>query len=107
MKKLILFTNLIFFPQVKDLFAQTFDSATRAPSIGGLFLWSFTALWFLIFGLIFLVSFLGIAFWIWMLVDCAKRKFEKENDKTVWLLVVALAGWIGAIIYYIMVKRKK
>jgi hypothetical protein len=62
---------------------------------------------FLIFAFIFLFSIAAMAFWIWMLVDCAQRKFKKENDKVVWILVIVLTHWIGALIYYFMVKRKK
>lgn len=49
---------------------------------------------------------LPVIFYIWMLVDCAKRKFKEENSKVVWILVIALAGLIGAIIYYFAVKIK-
>ncbi len=46
------------------------------------------------------------AFWIWMLVDCVTKNFKKENDKIVWVLVIVLAGFVGAIIYYFVVKSK-
>lgn len=52
---------------------------------------------------------IGIAllgFWIWMLIDCAQRTFPGENDKLIWILVVVLAGWIGAIIYYFVGRKK-
>lgn len=60
--------------------------------------------------LIFLLS-IGLAiflfvFWILMLIDCVKRDFKKENDKIVWILIVALLHWLGATIYYFVVKRK-
>ena len=60
-------------------------------------------------GLLFLPLFmfiivLAFLFWIWMLTDCAKRNFKKENDKIVWILVIALAQFIGALIYYFMIK---
>lgn len=69
-------------------------------------IFSFWFLWMLFVGLLMLVNLLGIALWIWMIVDVAKRDFEKENDKMLWILVVVLAGWIGALIYYITIKRK-
>jgi len=46
-----------------------------------------------------LVSFLFLGFWIWMLVDCIKNEPEEGNDKIIWILVIALTGWIGALIY--------
>lgn len=52
-----------------------------------------------------LLVFAFIAFWIWMLVDCVNRNYKKENDKIVWVLVIVLAGIVGAIIYYFIVKK--
>ena len=56
------------------------------------------------FGLLFicafaLVALAGIAFWIWMLVDCATNEPSEGNDKVIWILVIVLTGWIGALIY--------
>lgn len=45
-------------------------------------------------------------FWILMIVDVAQRKFPEHNQQLVWILVVVLASYIGAIIYYFVVKRK-
>lgn len=61
----------------------------------------------LIFFLAFAIAILGTIFWIFMLIDCAKRKFKEENDKIVWILVLALTSWIGAIIYYFVIKNKE
>lgn len=47
----------------------------------------------------------GITIWIMMLIDVVKRKFPNDNDRTTWILVVALTGWIGALIYYFIIKR--
>lgn len=64
----------------------------------------------LLFILFWLVIIAGIIFsmilWIWMLVDAVKRNFPSENDKVIWIIVIVLAGIIGAIIYYFVVKRK-
>ncbi len=111
MKKLIFFIITTLFFQAEDVFTQTSDSGAQVAAIlGGLFIWGIAFFWFLLWFLFFIgifsFSFGVIAFWIWMLVDCAKRKFEKENDKTTWILVLTLSGWIGAIIYYVMIKRK-
>ncbi len=49
----------------------------------------------------------GLVFWIFMLVDVVQREnWEHENDKTTWILVVVLAGAIGALIYYFTVRKK-
>jgi Phospholipase_D-nuclease N-terminal len=44
----------------------------------------------------------GLAFWIWALVDCVRvpdDSLYQSGTKLVWVLVIVLAGWIGAIIY--------
>jgi prolipoprotein diacylglyceryltransferase len=92
---------------VREVFAQASSAEEKLRSVfTGLFITGFGFFWFLFVIFIILLSFFGIVLWIWMLVDCAKRKFENENDKTTWILILALTGWIGAIIYYVMVKRK-
>lgn len=45
-------------------------------------------------------GFIALAFWIWMLVDCLKYEPSEGNDKLIWVLVIVLANWIGALIYY-------
>ncbi len=74
---------------------------------------SFASLFGIFFGFIWILWFFWMAimigafvFWIVMLIDVVQRKFPKENDKIIWILVVVLAGIIGALIYYFMVKRK-
>jgi hypothetical protein len=49
--------------------------------------------------------------WIIALVDCAKREnlefpSPSENSKVLWILIVILAGGVGAIIYYFVVMKK-
>jgi len=57
----------------------------------------------LILFIIALAVFLFV-FWILMLIDCAKRNFKNDNEKVVWIIVIALLGAIGAAIYYFVVK---
>ncbi|MDO8509058.1 MAG: PLDc N-terminal domain-containing protein [Nanoarchaeota archaeon] len=58
---------------------------------------AFTGAWFVI-GIIIL------AFWIWMIVDCAKRKFKNDLEKIIWILVIVFAHWIGSLVYFIVVR---
>jgi hypothetical protein len=46
----------------------------------------------------------ALIFWIIMLVDSIKHKYKDKDDKIIWVLVIALLGIIGAIIYYFVVK---
>jgi len=41
-----------------------------------------------------------------MLVDSATRKYKKENDKVVWVLVNVLVGVLGSFIYYFVIYLK-
>jgi hypothetical protein len=57
---------------------------------------------FFAFFLILMVA--GLAFWIWALVDCVRvpdDSLYQSGTKLVWVLVIVLAGWIGAIVYVV------
>ena len=43
------------------------------------------------------------AFWIWMLIDAIERPLK---DKTVWILVIVLGSFVGAIIYYFAARKE-
>lgn len=43
----------------------------------------------------------AIAFWIWMIVDCANHE-SPGSTKVCWLLVILLAGFIGAPLYFVV-----
>jgi len=45
-----------------------------------------------------------LVFWILVLIDCLKNERSEGNDKIVWVLVIVLAHWIGALIY-LLVRR--
>ncbi|MBN2015484.1 DUF2516 family protein [Candidatus Dojkabacteria bacterium] len=60
---------------------------------------------------IMMLSMVGLVFWVFMLVDVIRRDEEKfpegsKDQKVLWLLIVLLTSWIGALIYYIMVYKK-
>ncbi|MBI5555022.1 MAG: PLDc_N domain-containing protein [Elusimicrobia bacterium] len=68
------------------------------PRLFGKWLWLLTSLLF---------PLLAIPFWLWLLIDCIKRDFPTETEKIIWLLVIILGSFIGFMVYYIVVKRKK
>jgi hypothetical protein len=45
-------------------------------------------------------------FWVIALIDVAKREFPGQNDKLMWILIVVLAGWIGALIYWFVGRQR-
>ena len=51
-----------------------------------------------------------IVLWLWMLIDCLKRpdgKFKPggDNAKLIWIFVIIFTGFIGALIYYFLIKK--
>ncbi|MFQ6042366.1 MAG: PLDc N-terminal domain-containing protein [Candidatus Poribacteria bacterium] len=61
----------------------------------------------LLFGLLFLALGIGgTILWIWMIVDCATKEPSDGNDKLIWILIIILTHWIGALIY-LFVRRPK
>ena len=39
-------------------------------------------------------------FWVWMLVDCAQNEPSEGNDKVVWIIIIAVTGFLGAALYF-------
>lgn len=60
---------------------------------------------FYIFAILFGMA--AFAFWIYMLIDAVKREYKDSNEKMIWILVLAFTGWIGALVYFFVVKRAK
>lgn len=67
----------------------------------GWFMWPFG---FAFAGLMAIVMIVVLAFWIWMIVDCAKRSFRNSVEKIIWLIIVVIFGWVGALVYLIIIK---
>ena len=55
---------------------------------------------------IVLLSLAATAFWIWMLVDAITRCPSANNLKLIWILVIVLAHFIGAVIYFFVQRPK-
>ncbi len=80
------------------------QSGGIAGTVAGGFIIGF----FIIWGLILTLSIALFVFWIVMLVDVVKREnWKNDSEKTVWLLIVILVGWLGALIYYFIIKKEK
>lgn len=50
------------------------------------------------------VAYLGI--WIWALLDCIQKE-PPEQDRLVWMLVIILAQFLGAILYVIVRRPER
>jgi hypothetical protein len=44
---------------------------------------------------------IGLAFWIWMIYECATRE-RNSSEKILWLLLVVLAPVLGSLIYFLV-----
>ena len=53
------------------------------------------------------LALVAFIFWIWMLIDCIKNEPSEGNDKIIWVLVIVLTGWIGALIYLLARRPKR
>jgi len=54
--------------------------------------------------IVFVFGICGTVLWIWALVDCVKNEPETGNERLIWILLVALLHWVGALIY-LLVRR--
>jgi hydrogenase-4 membrane subunit HyfE len=85
-----------------DYTATTADTAAATAAAGG-----FVATAFIIWGIMVVVGIALFVFWILMLIDVFKRtNWKQESDKTLWIILVIILGYLGAIIYYFAVKRQ-
>jgi len=79
------------------------DAARAALATAGI---GFTLLVGFFVFIIVVLSILSTAFWIWMLIDAARREFDDPNTKVLWIILLVLLGVVGAIVYYFVIKRK-
>ena len=48
----------------------------------------------------------GVAFWIWMLVDCIRSENLTDNQRIVWTVVIVFMHVLGAAVYLLAGRRK-
>lgn len=62
----------------------------------------------IVFGLVAFGVVVGVfAFWVWMIIECATKEPSEGNDKLIWILVILLLNWLGALIYYFARRPKR
>lgn len=84
---------------MEQVLAQT---EAAAGAVAGSFVLGFFVIW----GLMVALGLALFIFWIVMIVDIVKREnWKDDSEKTVWLLIVILVGWLGALIYYFIIKK--
>jgi hypothetical protein len=50
-----------------------------------------------------LLGIILFAFWLWTLLDCTKRNFNRSWEKVIWVLVIVMFSWIGSLVYFLIV----
>jgi hypothetical protein len=45
--------------------------------------------------------------WIWTLIDCIKNEPTEGNERIVWVVIIAVTHWIGALIYLIVRRPQR
>ena len=63
----------------------------------------------LVFLVVIVISVVFIGFWVWMLIDCIKNEPDNTgtNEKIIWVVVIALTGWVGGLIYLFARRPKR
>ncbi len=52
-----------------------------------------------------IIGVLLFVFLVWMIIDCAGRKFKNSAEKIIWIIVMIFTTWIGALVYFIVIKN--
>jgi hypothetical protein len=53
-----------------------------------------------VYSLIFILGIAGTIFWLVELVDVLRRQFADSTTKLIWVIVVLIGHFVGAVIYY-------
>jgi hypothetical protein len=65
---------------------------------------------FAFFFIIFILGAIGFAFWLWGLIDACTQSEDSYNkigsSKTMWVVLIAVLGFIPAIIYLASVRSR-
>ncbi len=71
--------------------------------------WLMTSLFCGFYCIFIVIGIVGFVLWIVMLIDILRRDesdFKDSNERLLWVLIILLGGWMGSLIYYIMIYRK-
>jgi hypothetical protein len=52
------------------------------------------------------LALLCMVFWIWMLIHAIQNKGLTDTEKIVWVLVIALLHFVGALVYFFVGRPK-
>ena len=58
----------------------------------------------LFFLLIFAIGIASCVFWIWMIIDCATKETDENNNRVLWVLIIVFVHVLGALLY-LLIRR--
>ena len=61
----------------------------------------------LIISIIGVITLGGFVFWIFTLLECARMEPTTSSERWIWILVIVLAGWLGALVYRLYRKPQR
>ncbi len=53
-----------------------------------------------------IISLTSLVVWIMALVDAIKNPRLSDNERLIWVIVILLTGCLGALIYFIVGRKK-
>jgi uncharacterized membrane protein len=56
--------------------------------------------------MVILIILAGMAFWIWMLIECVTQE-PANNERIVWTIIIVVAHFIGAAIYFFVRRPQR
>ncbi|RMF63629.1 MAG: PLDc_N domain-containing protein [Calditrichaeota bacterium] len=57
--------------------------------------------------LLVLFSAVAAIFWLFVLVDCLRNEPSEGNEKVIWVVVILLTNFIGAVLYLALRRPKR
>jgi len=92
---------------------NTYAGAIAAPllCLTSLLPCGFVGVMMIFYLIMFLFLAIGLVLWIIMLIDVIQRTDAEfpnpsKDQKLLWLLIVILGSWIGALVYYLIVYKQ-
>ena len=53
------------------------------------------------------LAILALVLWIWALIDAIQNPALSSNERLIWILVIVLTSWIGALIYLVVGRKRR
>jgi hypothetical protein len=63
--------------------------------------------WLLIFAFFFVLGPLSFGLWIAALISCVKNESSTDNNKVVWVILIAFFHFFGALAYFLIRRPQR